>query len=133
MSQQVLNKNVSGVKYINLLFSIKKNARYVSLVLRDSMHMTPPIQKFLTTFAKNLVEKRKTSEWPGTKLEGEGATLFMFQLTEDLWKEILNAHCFNNWIYPMRLEDPCFYDQDKNLILGSVSHQNNIFYSEKTA
>ena len=132
MGARKLDKNISGAKYINLLFSIRNDVKFISLVLRDTMYKTDPINKFLAKYTRNIVESKKTQNWPGTKLEGaEQATLFMFHVCEDLWKEVLKVNCFNNWVYPNRLEDLCFYDQNKNLIIGSIALENKVFYPEE--
>lgn len=132
MGARKLDQNISGAKYINLLFSIRGSVKYISLVLRDNMYKTDTINKFLSRYSRNLIETKKTQAWPGTKLEGsEQATIYTFQVCEDFWKEVLKVNSFKNWTYPNRLEDLCFYDQDKKLLLGSVTHENKVFYPEE--
>lgn len=99
----------------------------VQLILRaahdkDQAMASPDILKLHSVASQFSI--RKVSEWPGTKLH-YGA--FAYAVTFCPSIEMLRAkpNLFASE-YPS-LEDPSFYRTDESLLLGSITHENEIW------
>jgi hypothetical protein len=74
---------------------------------------------------KNLLSVDEVTEWPGTKLHyGHTAVAYIFKSTPDIANKKINLFSAENLF-----EDVSFYRSDQSLILGSSTHENDIWLS----
>jgi len=75
-----------------------------------------------------LIKKYKSSEWPGTKLIGHEATIYVLHYNKEtitILKKYTNS--LFEWIQPNLPEDICFLDENENAILITITHEKDAF------
>jgi hypothetical protein len=114
--------------YSKVVERVLRHARFCSLVVRSTSHLSENGRLFLKTAEPSLAEKLEVNEWPGTKLVEGTASLYRFSVTPS-FAALFSASSENlgAWVQPELPEDPAFYRGDGTLIMGSVSHEGDAF------
>jgi hypothetical protein len=112
----------------DLLGALSHHATSATLVLRDDLELSELGRSFLARTALNLVERKRTSSWPGTTLLDEEASVLCFSLRDDVLDEFCRAsEGLYGWQQPALPEDLALLRADGTVILGSVAHEHDAF------
>lgn len=115
-------------QYRNLLdFCLKYSNKFI-IVNRKTMKLSKNYHNIINILEPFLIRKYKSNEWPGTKLIGNKATIYLLHYnveTITIIKKYTNR--LFDWKYPNLPEDICFLDKNENVILATISHENDAF------
>lgn len=94
------------------------------LVERPSLGMSRRGKDVLDNLQAVFIGEKKQSEWPGTKLLDEDATVRFYTLNDFFADAVKRAvDCIYEWVQPTLPEDLCFFRPDGTPFLVSVSHE----------
>ncbi|KIL43211.1 hypothetical protein [Jeotgalibacillus campisalis] len=121
-------ENVKGKRYKELIDFLSKHCnRFAFVENRQMMEIEEDrlayIDNLISNIEVHLIERKTQREWETTKLRGNTAYVFYFQLnnaTRQFLKE--HSHSLFDWISPELPEDLIFYQNDK-CILAGCSHE----------
>jgi hypothetical protein len=116
-----------GPSYVALIaFAATRSARF-SLVWQHQLQFDDGAAALEAKLRPFLVAENETSEWPGTTLLGNGATVRMYSCSSASMRVLASAGGLFAWESPARPEDLAFYAPDGRCWLGSVSHERDAF------
>jgi hypothetical protein len=100
------------------------------LVIRPSLPQELSVSEALKELEPYLRETQTSSEWPGTILYGEVATVYRyrFELSSAAILKRL-AEGLYDWEQPKLLEDLCLLREDDNPWLVSIAHEKDSYLS----
>lgn len=106
---------------------LERSGAVLQLVLRSEEVVSRNCIDFLERLSPFLVQRAEVSEWPGTKLLGNGtASLFRFSGGKLLAGELIgDGRRLSDWIHPNLPEDPSILDADGSLLFVSVTHEKD--------
>lgn len=117
-----------GEVMCRLIRSAGRHSSSAMLVVRDSLGLDEAGQGLLSRMAPHLLERKRSSSWPGTKLIGGEATVFRFALSRSIVDEIATAaDGLYSWKQPALPEDLALLRDDGTALLGSISHEQDAF------
>src|SRR5678815_2421738 len=106
--RKLINAKVSSIK--ELTAALLDFADRFSFVVRDGVSVSKEAIELLQDLNPYLIESKKVSEWAGTKLFGEQASLYSFYLNNEtaflLYSKEDNLF---KWLLPHLPEDLVFY------------------------
>ncbi|MGH7570290.1 MAG: hypothetical protein ACREMK_00405 [Gemmatimonadota bacterium] len=116
-----------GETYSRLLqFALKKNSLF-SLVWREEFDFDTSAMSLEETLRSDLLSKRRTGEWPGTRLFGSLAVLRLYRMSGVTLATLGEAGGLYEWEAPARPEDLAFYMDENTPWLGSIAHERDAF------
>lgn len=132
----MITENVKGKRYKQLIDFLSKHCnRFAFVENRQMMEIEEErlayIDQLMNEIEEHLLERKIQREWETTKLTGDTAYVFYFQLnnvTRQFLKERSNS--LFDWMSPELPEDLMFYQNDKCLLAG-CSHER-FFMVEET-
>jgi hypothetical protein len=119
--------------YYELLDFLKIISTEFILVMREEIEFDENAGSLLNDLSLNLLKKRYSSEWPGTRLlGGHRAEIFYYKVNDDT-VNILKKYSISlfDWLAPRLPEDLTFFRKDGTLILGSIVHERD-YWSDFT-
>ena len=95
-------------------------------VVRPSMPQSESLKKIIEDLQSHIVNKEDKSEWPGTKLINNTATIYKFKLNHETVDFLTSkTHNLYSWLQPDLPEDLCLLRADKNPWLVTISHEKD--------
>ena len=99
-----------------------------SFVVRERMSLSKEAIELLESLQPYLVESKKTSEWAGTKLFCEQATLYTYNLNrETAYLLYTSEDNLFKWLLPHLPEDLVFYKNNRPFFI-SITHEKDAFF-----
>ncbi|MBM4764393.1 stage III sporulation protein AH [Bacillus sp. B15-48] len=131
----MITENVKGKRYKQLIDILSKHCnRFAFVENRQMMEIEEErlayIDNLIVDIKVHLIERKIQRKWETTKLSGDTAYVFYFQLnnaTRQFLKEYSNS--LFDWISPELPEDLMFYQNDK-CILAGCSHEGFFMVDE---
>jgi hypothetical protein len=97
------------------------------LVIRDELGLSDTAMSLLSALEPHLVERQRSSSWPGTSLLDEKATVIRFLHSAVLDQLLSAAEGLYEWQQPSLPEDLAFLRDDGTALLASISHEQDAF------
>ena len=98
------------------------------LVVRGSPPLSETGQAVMSSLRAFLISRTEDSEWPGTRLLDEKATLYRFSLTPAAAAVLAAAaQGLYSWVQPDLPEDLCVFTADGSPWLVTISHEHDAF------
>jgi hypothetical protein len=117
-----------GILYKALIDYCSAHAQIVLLVLRETDWTETSAHAFLEQFRSILISQDLATEWPGTRLTSETATIFRYRVTPDLTDYLkTKVDRLYEWQQPERFEDLCFLRSDGTTLLATIAHENDAY------
>ncbi len=108
-----------------LLYSLKYCGSFI-LVLRSTILQSPSAKKIIKKLEPYVLKISEDSEWPGTKLTDNTATVYKFKLNRSTLKLLLeSAQSLYSWIQPNLPEDLCIIRLNNEPLLVTISHEKD--------
>ena len=118
-----------GATYRQLLNVSTKFCDTFLLVFRHTIEVSESATRAIEDLKPFLISQAEESEWPGTRLFEQTATVFRFALTQqsiDMIGEI--AHSLYSWMQPQLPEDLCLMRFDGEPWLITIAHENDGYF-----
>lgn len=116
------------IRYKRVLVDVLSRSSYCTLTVRAGTELSDVGQRFLDDAKQEVLEVVEKSEWPGTQLLDETATVYKFSVTPHFAELFVSAaQKLDDWKHPDLPEDPAFYREDGSLLFGSISHERDAF------
>lgn len=125
MNCYVFVNEPAGSKYADLIDFCCTLASKMILVVRDpQIDPGDAIKQRLAEFQPHRIKALRAREWPGTILYADEAEVYWHHVTPGLQKGMkeLASHLFE-WVHPDAPEDPCFFRDDDQVVLVTISHE----------
>lgn len=115
---------VTGSSYLGLLDWLARHSRFFSLVVRRNLGLSGSAEDLLARLAPFLVDSREASEWPGTRLLGETARVFLYRAEREAMR-VLAERSFSqgSWLQPDLPEDLAFLRAPEDPTFFSIVHE----------
>lgn len=110
--------------YLELIDICSKYCTQFMLVKRDELIINEKYLEKCRELNKFLLEEKRSSEWPGTRLINKEATIFVYKHnkeTENILKNSVSG--LYEWLQPTLPEDLCFLQENGNVFLTTISHE----------
>lgn len=126
--QYTLLKEPCGAEYTRLLRTLSRFCQYALLVVRPEIPLSRYGQETLQELEQDVVAKEARQEWPGTRLYGGNATVYLVRLSSHSL-EILcrRANRLYEWSQPLLPEDLCLMRTETEPLLVSISHERDAY------
>lgn len=116
----------TGEEYRSLLRALFPFSRQVLLVVRSTAPLSEFGRQILKELEKDLVLQEKRCEWPGTRLLGHTATVYIFALTSHCLDVLVcRADRLYQWQQPTLPEDLCFLRNEMDPVLTTIAHERD--------
>jgi hypothetical protein len=117
-----------GDAFQRLCHFAEQAALNILLVVRDRPPLRPEALELLARLEPSVVSRNITAEWPGTRLLGHTATMFVLCPDAKGWASIRDAaDGLFDWRHPALPEDLCLLRRDGSTFLGNVAHEADAF------
>jgi len=111
-----------------LLCALVRYSSSAMVVVRDDLGLDDSGRTLLSQLQPHVLERRRSSSWPGTTLLGEEATVLRFGLSESVLDELIAASDgLYGWQQPALPEDLALLRDDGTAILGSTAHEHDAY------
>ena len=118
-----------GEVYERLITLARGNCDQFILVTRHSIGLEAPGVETLQRLNPELIARDERSEWPGTQIFDDMATVFLFRLnqrTTDVLQDV--ASSLFAWQQPRFPEDLCLLRADGEPWLVTISHERDAYF-----
>ena len=117
-----------GSTYAQLLDFCSRHCSQVLLVVREWDWLEEEALETLEELRAYQVSATESSEWPGTKLLNETATVYRYTMRPELL-DILkySASGLFDWCEPAKPEDLCLLRDQDTPLLVSISHEQDAY------
>ena len=123
-----VTKEPTGKSLKELLDALAPTAKSVLMVLRDGIGLTDHGASLLERLGPYLIERSRSSSWPGTILTTSEAVVLRFALKDAVLHELLAAgNALYDWQQPDLPEDPCLLREDGSPLLTTIAHERDAF------
>lgn len=125
---------ISGAHYRELLEIAQLHCRQFLCVVRPSLDLSEQAAAFLARCQPYLLLKTARSEWPGTQLLEDVATIYTFELgdyTASLLREAADG--LQSWLQPDLPEDLCLLRANGTPWLVSITHEGDYYFELSAA
>lgn len=114
---------------LHVLFrALAPRSSSILMVLRDDLGLSQTGQGLLSRLQPHLLERTQGSEWPGTKLLDDEATILRFASSDGVLNELMIAsEGLYGWCQPDLPEDLAFIREDGTAILTSICHEHDAY------
>jgi hypothetical protein len=117
-----------GDDYRMLLELCARHCASFLLVIREENWLDATAHGILKDLRQFELKKELVSEWPGTKLLADKASVYHYRLTTQSLQVLeRSADGLYEWQQPKRPEDLCFFDKDGDEILVTIAHEDDAF------
>lgn len=100
----------------------------ILMVLRNDLDLDPGGQQLLAMLEPFLLERKRSSSWPGTTLLNDQATVLRFGINDSVLEALRNASDgLFGWQQPKLPEDLAFVRDDGTEMLGSICHEHDAY------
>ena len=119
----------SGELYSELLDLAAKECRVALLVIRRSLPLSGRGMNVLSRLERFLRDSVESSEWPGTKLLGEAASVLHYDLGPECAEVLKEAtDSLYGWTQPDLPEDLCLLKDEGMPWLVSIAHERDGYF-----
>lgn len=101
---------------------------FFSLVWRSRKFCSDKGWNCHTTIAEELVHEELVNEWPGTRVDGDQATIRIFRATISTREFLETPNHLFAWLRPDFPEDLALYDANRQLWMFSVTHERTAWW-----
>lgn len=117
-----------GKSLQKLVSALGDRCAYVMVVIRDDLGLCDTANSVLSRIGPDVVERIRSSTWPGTTLIGSEATIIRFRPSAVALEGVLSAaEGLYDWQQPVLPEDLCFLRNDGSALFASISHEGDAF------
>ncbi len=117
-----------GQSYRILLEHYFRVASTFGVVVRDYPELSPSgnlLQKAILSAGGT---SSRGSDWPGTVLLEEEATIIQIPTSEEVFRIVVEAsRRLFEWVQPGLPEDPFFLKKDGAILLGTIAHERDAY------
>ena len=119
----------SGTAYEELIDFCCSAGSTMLLVVRDPQRDPgESIKAILNALSPYLVEESLATQWPGTMLLADEAAVYRYRINEELRKLLRRQRVsLFDWTHPDAPEDPCFFRSNGDMLLTTISHENDAY------
>ncbi len=120
-------------EYSRLLRTLSCFCKYALLVVRPTIPLSPYGREVLQALEQDIVIQEERQEWPGTRLVGGSAIVYLIRLTHSALETLCGkANRLYAWEQPHLPEDLCLMRNEAEPMLVSISHERDayLFLSE---
>jgi hypothetical protein len=123
---KLLDTKITSIKEI--ASALMGYADTLSFVVREEKAISKEAIALLESLKPYLIEAKKVSEWPGTKLFWEQATLYTYHLNnETAYLLYTSEDNLFRWLLPHLPEDLVFYKNSKPFFV-SITHEKDAYF-----
>jgi hypothetical protein len=123
-----LVREPNGEVLRRLFHALAQHSSYVIMVLQDDLGLSETGLALLNRLQQHLVERERSSCWPGTLLMDKEATILRFTSSETVVQELIgSADGLYGWQQPALPEDLAFVRDDLTAILASICHEHDAY------
>jgi hypothetical protein len=116
----------SGDLYRRLIVFAASSQSVALLVVRPDMDLSAHGRKVVSDLQPFIIERVRSSKWPGTELLIDGAEVVYFRLSPDSAKILQSAaQSLYDWCQPELPEDLCFLLEDREPWLITIAHERD--------
>jgi hypothetical protein len=121
-----LDTKVTSIKKISS--ALLNYADSFSFIIREATNVSNATIELLDNLKIYLIETKRVSEWPGTKLLWEQAVLYTYSLNNESAYLLFTTedHLFK-WLLPQWPEDLAFYKNNKPFFV-SITHEKEAYF-----
>ena len=126
MREFLLNEDVTGTAYIELIRFLAKRSEYIMFVITIKDYINEHGNFVIKKLASLGGKTSQVDNWPGTtSLDGSTATACIIPMSGPLVELIatINTSLFS-WKLPNFPEDPCFFRSDTSVLFSSTTHED---------
>src|SRR5262245_54465092 len=117
-----------GSAYVELVDASLGYADSLLLVTRHSIDIGPPALETLERLRPFTIGQREATEWPGTQLLENTATVYTVRLLPEVAAIMTEtATGLFDWTQPWLPEDPCLLRPDGSPWLVTISHEKDSY------
>ena len=99
-----------------------------SFVIREETDVSKEVNELLEDLKEYLIETKKVSEWPGTKLLWEQAALYTYHLNNESAYLLYKCEDYLfKWLLPQLPEDLVFYKKNRPFFV-SITHEKEAYF-----
>lgn len=126
--QCTLLEEPKGAEYKALLRALSRFCQYALLVVRPNIPLSSYGQQTLQELEQDIVLRSSRQEWPGTRLLGGSATVYLVRLTNASLETLCSrASRLYDWIQPRLPEDLCLMRDESEPMLVTISHEKDAY------
>jgi hypothetical protein len=115
--------------YYKLLDYSLNKCKFALLVTRYPIKLSTSGKNLLGYLENNLIEKNDSSEWPGTILFNETATIYKYKYTREFIEIIKRfSSSLYEWEQPQLPEDLCLLRDDREHWLVTIAHDKDAYF-----
>lgn len=123
---RLLDTKITSIKEITS--ALLNYADTFSFVVREGKDVSKEVIDLVESLKVYLIESKKVSEWAGTKLFWEQATLYTYYLNnESAFVLYTSEDNLFKWLLPYRPEDLVFYKNNKPFFV-SITHEKDAYF-----
>ncbi len=119
----------SGIVYRKILETGLQHCGSVLFVVRKGLPISDDAKRVITLLSEFKLRSAEESQWPGTVLLGETATVYRYLYNYRVF-EILrdSASSFLDWHQPALPEDLCLLRHDESPWFVTISHEGDCYF-----
>lgn len=125
-----VTEDISGETFASLVAYAEQRCPYFSFVIRDSLRLSQKGLRVLNSLTESLLKTEETDHWPGTQLHGGRlAVVNTYRLTPETRSTLVSATTsLYGWRQPDLPEDLCFWKDDSQPWLVTISHEQDAYF-----
>jgi hypothetical protein len=113
----------SGPAYQALISLALEDCATGAFITRPNLGRSATAAQLLDDLSPWILEETSVTEWPGTRLVDDVATLHRFETVPDIEPLLRRVDRLYGWLQPDYPEDLSFYNADGAVWLGSCAHE----------
>lgn len=114
----------------DLMYAAHRFCSTLTLVVRPNLGVSERAQTVLDRLSPHLLERKKSSRWPGTELLVDTATVYRFAISAGTLHLLLEwATPLFDWQQPQLPEDLYFLREDGTEWLVTIAHERDAYLS----
>lgn len=115
--------------YHKLLDYSLYKCKFALLIIRHSIKLSVSGENILSYLDNHLIESNNSSEWPGTRLFNEIATIHKYKYTKEFVEIIKTvSSSLYEWEQPKLPEDLCLLRDNQEPWLVTISHEKDAYF-----
>jgi len=126
----VLKNEPSPGAFEDILDYGLQHCRFALMVIQPLKRMTPQVEAILKRLEPDLVEKKVSNKWPGTKLTAGQGFVHKYKLEQPFVEKVkkINGHLYG-WLQPNYPEDLCLLTENDEPWFVSITHGKDSYFS----
>jgi hypothetical protein len=117
-----------GKVYSDLLDFCRSRSSRASVVIHKGARPSKDVFDFIEECKEFIVDERQQSNWPGGgTLRGTETVIYFSVCDKFIDKLKKSSLSLYDWVHPFLPEDLAFYDNEGNVILATIGHEQAAF------